>query len=69
MQTIRLTDEEVMEVLKCITYFELELQEALGYSRGEVQQQYYREKVDHYRSLWNLVFTGGHDLSEVFDNG
>lgn len=65
MQTIILTDDEVAEVLKCITYFELELQEALSYSRGEVQQQYYRDKIDHYRGLWNLVFNGGHEDPEV----
>ena len=62
MQTIRLTDEEVMDVLKCITYVELEAQEGLRDARSDVTRDYFKRQLEHYQKLWDTVFYGDRDL-------
>ena len=61
MQTIKLTDDEVMRVLQCITYQELDMKEAKEYCREPIQKDYYARKEAEYAQLWDLIFNGGHE--------
>lgn len=61
MQTIRLTDAEVMEVLKCITYVEMEMLEGAKLARGSASRDYFERQNKMYRELWQVVFNGGHN--------
>lgn len=63
MQTIILTDNEWQKVCSALVdKIKEETEAAEAAAPGSMQDKYHSRRAAEWKALWDLVYTGGHDL-------